>query len=142
MSLDQSRNRPLSLSCRRTFAVGAAAAAGAVALTALPAEAVAAPRKSGGVARTVARKMIPDKTQLRCFSKLVERESGWRVTAVNSATGAYGLLQAMPGAKMASAGADWRTNPATQISWGLDYMKDRYGGPCGAWSFWRANHWY
>ncbi|MFH8367496.1 transglycosylase SLT domain-containing protein [Streptomyces sp. NPDC018031] len=115
---------------------------GAVALTALPAEAAAAPRKSGAPAREVARKMIPDKTQFGCFNKLVERESGWRVTASNAVSGAYGLLQASPGTKMASAGPDWRTNPATQISWGLDYMKDRYGGPCGAWSFWRANRWY
>ncbi|BFO21081.1 hypothetical protein SHKM778_74690 [Streptomyces sp. KM77-8] len=57
-------------------------------------------------------------------------------------SGAYGLVQALPASKMASAGSDWKTNPATQIKWGLDYMKDRYGSACDAWSFWQANNWY
>ncbi|WP_307826546.1 transglycosylase SLT domain-containing protein [Streptomyces pactum] len=141
MSVDLSRNRSLPLR-RRTLAVGAVAAVSAVTLTAQPAEAAPAPGRSSMMAREVARRMIPDTTQFRCFNQLVERESGWKVTAVNAASGAYGLLQAVPGSKMASAGPDWRTNPATQISWGLAYMKNRYGGPCGAWSFWRANRWY
>jgi hypothetical protein len=51
-------------------------------------------------------------------------------------------MQALPGSKMVSAGADWRTNPKTQIKWGLNYMNSRYDSPCGAWSFWQANHWY
>ncbi len=62
--------------------------------------------------------------------------------ATNASSGAYGLVQALPASKMASAGSDWKTNPATQIEWGLDYMNDRYGSPCGAWKFWQANHWY
>lgn len=61
---------------------------------------------------------------------------------MNSSSGAYGLVQALPGSKMASAGADWRTNPATQIQWGLGYMNDRYGSPCSAWSFHQSNGWY
>ncbi|GAA2395108.1 transglycosylase SLT domain-containing protein [Streptomyces glaucosporus] len=80
--------------------------------------------------------------QFQCFSNIVERESGWNYRAQNPSSGAYGLVQALPGSKMASAGADWRTNPATQIKWGLNYMNDRYGSPCGAWQFWQANHWY
>ncbi|MGW7520807.1 aggregation-promoting factor C-terminal-like domain-containing protein [Streptomyces sp. NPDC054796] len=80
--------------------------------------------------------------QFQCFSEIVERESGWNYKATNASSGAYGLVQALPGSKMASAGADWRTNPATQIKWGLNYMNDRYGSPCGAWDFWQANNWY
>ncbi|RBM11775.1 transglycosylase SLT domain-containing protein [Streptomyces sp. PT12] len=80
--------------------------------------------------------------QYTCFSAIVEHESGWDYTATNPSSGAYGLMQALPGSKMASAGADWQTNPATQISWGLNYMDDRYGSPCGAWEFWQANNWY
>lgn len=80
--------------------------------------------------------------QFQCFSNIVDHESGWDYTATNPSSGAYGLMQALPGTKMASAGADWRTNPATQIEWGLNYMNDRYGSPCGAWEFWQANNWY
>ncbi len=80
--------------------------------------------------------------QYQCFSEIVERESGWNYQASNPSSGAYGLVQALPGSKMASAGADWRTNPATQIKWGLNYMNDRYGSPCDAWSFWQANNYY
>ncbi|MCK1795963.1 lytic transglycosylase domain-containing protein [Streptomyces sp. XM4193] len=80
--------------------------------------------------------------QFQCFSNIVQRESTWNYQASNPSSGAYGLVQALPGTKMASAGADWRTNPATQIKWGVNYMNDRYGSPCGAWEFWQANHWY
>lgn len=66
-----------------------------------------------------------------CLSELIQRESGWRVTATNPDTGAYGLPQALPGSKMASAGSDWATNPATQIRWMLGYVQ-QYGGSCGA----------
>lgn len=85
---------------------------------------------------------IVGSSQFACFSNIVTRESGWDYTATNAGSGAYGLVQALPGSKMASAGADWRTNPATQIKWGLNYMNVRYGSPCGAWSFWQANHYY
>jgi flagellar biosynthesis GTPase FlhF len=91
--------------------------------------------------QAMARQMIPG-DQFQCFSNIVERESTWNYRAQNPSSGAYGLVQALPGSKMASAGADWRTNPATQIKWGLNYMNERYGSPCGAWSFWQANHWY
>ncbi|MCH0563575.1 MULTISPECIES: transglycosylase SLT domain-containing protein [unclassified Streptomyces] len=80
--------------------------------------------------------------QFQCFSNIVNHESSWNYRAVNPSSGAYGLFQALPGSKMSSAGADWQTNPATQIKWGLNYMNSRYGSPCAAWSFWQANHWY
>ncbi|MFJ8649899.1 transglycosylase SLT domain-containing protein [Streptomyces sp. NPDC093546] len=91
--------------------------------------------------QAMARQMIPG-DQFQCFSNIVDHESDWNYRATNPSSGAYGLVQALPGHKMASAGADWQTNPATQIKWGLNYMNDRYGSPCGAWSFWQANHWY
>ncbi|MEU9604811.1 transglycosylase SLT domain-containing protein [Streptomyces sp. NPDC048057] len=91
--------------------------------------------------KEMARQMIPA-DQFQCFSNIVEKESGWRYTAQNPSSGAYGLVQAYPGTKMASAGADWRTNPATQIKWGLNYMNGKYDSPCGAWTFWQANRWY
>ena len=68
--------------------------------------------------------------------------ASWKHQATNASSGAYGLFQALPAGKMASAGADWRTNPATQIKWGVKYMKDRYGSPCGAWAFWQTHRWY
>ncbi|MFE9636489.1 transglycosylase SLT domain-containing protein [Streptomyces sp. NPDC006463] len=91
--------------------------------------------------KAIAQQMVPS-GQFQCFSNIINQESTWNYKAVNSSSGAYGLVQALPGSKMASAGADWRTNPATQIKWGLNYMNDRYGSPCGAWSFHQANGWY
>ncbi|MHC3469433.1 aggregation-promoting factor C-terminal-like domain-containing protein [Streptomyces sp. 7R007] len=80
--------------------------------------------------------------QLQCFSNIVNHESSWNYLAVNPSSGAYGLVQALPGSKMASVGADWRTNPATQIKWGLTYMNSAYGSPCGAWAFWQVHRAY
>ncbi|MET9473175.1 transglycosylase SLT domain-containing protein [Streptomyces sp. NPDC002922] len=91
--------------------------------------------------QAMARQMIPS-DEFQCFSNIVNHESSWNYRATNASSGAYGLVQALPGSKMASAGADWQTNPATQIKWGLNYMDSRYGSPCGAWSFWQANNWY
>ncbi|MFJ8787988.1 transglycosylase SLT domain-containing protein [Streptomyces sp. NPDC102462] len=91
--------------------------------------------------QAMARQMVAS-GQFQCFSNIVDHESGWNYRAVNASSGAYGLFQALPGSKMSSVGADWQTNPATQIKWGLNYMNDRYGSPCDAWSFWQANHWY
>ena len=76
-----------------------------------------------------------------CLSELIQRESGWNVRATNPRTGAYGLPQALPGSKMASAGPDWATNPATQIRWMQGYVA-HYGGSCGALAFQKANGWY
>ncbi|HEX6856254.1 MAG TPA: transglycosylase SLT domain-containing protein, partial [Streptosporangiaceae bacterium] len=73
-------------------------------------------------------------SEFSCLDQLWTRESGWNPQAANPYSGAFGIPQALPGSKMASAGADWATNPATQIRWGLGYIREMYGSPCGAWS--------
>ncbi len=80
-------------------------------------------------------------SQFGCLDSLWNQESGWQYNAQN-ASGAYGIPQALPGSKMASSGADWQTNPATQINWGLGYIKSVYGTPCGAWDHEVAYGWY
>ncbi|WP_370296343.1 lytic transglycosylase domain-containing protein [Agromyces sp. LHK192] len=77
-----------------------------------------------------------------CLYALWAKESGWRVNAYNASSGAYGIPQALPGSKMASAGADWETNANTQIEWGLGYVSGRYGTPCGAWAHSQDVGWY
>jgi hypothetical protein len=80
--------------------------------------------------------------QFACLVSLWNKESGWRVNAANASSGAYGIPQALPGSKMASAGADWQTNAATQITWGLGYIAGRYSTPCGAWTHSQSTGWY
>jgi hypothetical protein len=77
-----------------------------------------------------------------CLVSLWNKESGWNVYAHNASSGAYGIPQSLPGSKMASAGADWATNPATQITWGLGYIQGRYQTPCGAYGASQAKGWY
>ncbi|MGC4757446.1 lytic transglycosylase domain-containing protein [Micromonospora trifolii] len=77
-----------------------------------------------------------------CLEKLWTKESGWNHKASNSSSGAYGIPQSLPGSKMASVASDWRTNPATQIIWGLGYIKGRYKSPCGAWTYFQNNGHY
>lgn len=79
-----------------------------------------------------------------CLEELWTAESGWNHRADNPTSSAFGIPQALPGSKMAAAGADWQTSPRTQIAWGLGYIADRYGTPCRAWSFWNSHtpHWY
>ncbi|GAA1152958.1 hypothetical protein GCM10009664_21170 [Kitasatospora gansuensis] len=96
---------------------------------------------SPGAVKELARSIVPA-AQYAAFSNIISHESGWNIKATNAASGAYGLAQALPGSKMASAGSDWRTNPATQIKWALGYMNDRYGSPNAAWAFWLTHHWY
>lgn len=76
------------------------------------------------------------------LQNLWNRESNWRWNARNPSSGAYGIPQSLPGNKMASAGSDWMTNPATQIDWGLEYIKNRYGSPSGAWAHSQRTGWY
>lgn len=80
--------------------------------------------------------------QWTCLDQLWQRESNWNHLAQNSSSGAYGIPQSLPGSKMASVGSDWQTNPATQITWGLNYISGRYGTPCGAWSHSQQRGWY
>ncbi|MBA2697561.1 MAG: hypothetical protein H0U61_02170 [Nocardioidaceae bacterium] len=96
--------------------------------------------------REIAMTLLPsygwDSTQFSCLDQLYISESNWNPFATNASSGAYGIPQALPGKKMAAAGADWQTNPATQIEWGLDYIVSSYGTPCSAWSFKQGNDWY
>lgn len=99
-----------------------------------------------GTAKAIAYQMVAARgwgeVEYNCLVALWNRESGWNVYANNRSSGAYGIPQALPGTKMASAGADWATNPATQISWGLGYIGARYTTPCGAWSHSETVGWY
>jgi hypothetical protein len=81
-------------------------------------------------------------SQFSCLDPLWNQESGWNVYATNPSSHAYGIPQALPGSKMASAGPDWQTDAATQIRWGLGYIKGSYGSPCGAWAHEQADGWY
>lgn len=144
-------------------AAAAAAAAEAEAAAAAAAEAEAAasssnsgggssapnfagPGTSAGEAQAIARSMLAGygwgDDQFGCLVSLWDRESGWNSQAYNASSGAFGIPQALPGSKMATAGADWQTNAATQISWGLGYIAGRYGNPCGAWSHSESVGWY
>jgi hypothetical protein len=80
--------------------------------------------------------------QFGCLVSLWNKESGWNYQAYNRGSGAYGIPQALPGSKMGSAGADWQTNAATQVNWGLGYVSGRYGTPCGAWGHSQSTGWY
>ena len=99
-----------------------------------------------GTAQAIAYEMVLARGwgdgEFACLVALWNRESGWRVNAMNPSSGAYGIPQSLPGSKMASAGADWETNPATQIAWGLGYIGNRYGTPCGAWGHSQSVGWY
>ncbi len=129
------------------------AAARAAALAAQQREAAAQPSASSppssvpaGSAQQIASAMLGGygwgQDQFGCLDALWGHESGWSATASNPSTGAYGIPQALPGSKMASAGSDWQTSAATQIRWGLGYIQGLYGSPCAAWSHEQATGWY
>jgi hypothetical protein len=113
---------------------------------ATPTVAVQAAPVASGSAQQIAEQMLSQygwsSSQFSCLEPLWAHESGWSVTAENPSSGAYGIPQAMPGSEMASAGADWQTDAATQIRWGLDYIRGRYGSPCGAWAHEESDGWY
>lgn len=92
-------------------------------------------------AQKYARSVLDD-AQYQCLLALWNKESGWDYTAYNASSGATGIPQALPGSKMASAGADWETNPVTQVKWGLSYIESRYGVPCAAWEHSQQDGWY
>jgi resuscitation-promoting factor RpfB len=100
------------------------------------------PSSAQGIAKTLLAQRGMGDDQFSCLVQMWDNESGWRVDAQNASTGAYGIPQALPGSKMAAYGADWQTNPKTQILWGLAYIQGRYGTPCQAWSSWQAQGWY
>jgi hypothetical protein len=102
----------------------------------------AAPAPSGS-AQQIAMGMLGSygwsSSQFSCLDSLWNLESGWNVYASNPSSGAYGIPQALPGSKMASAGSDWQSDAATQIRWGLGYIQAMYGSPCGAWAHEQAD---
>ncbi|MFH9606807.1 LysM peptidoglycan-binding domain-containing protein [Streptomyces sp. NPDC017448] len=100
-----------------------------------------APAAPTGSPQAYARSVL-NSTQYTCLHSLFTRESGWNPRATNPSSGAYGIPQALPGSKMASHGADWRTNGVTQVRWGISYVNNRYGSACGAWSHFLKNNWY
>jgi membrane protein involved in colicin uptake len=129
-------------------AAAAAAAAEAEAADAVPATPArpSAPADPNA-AQQIARQLMANQygwgdDQFGCLVSLWDKESGWNVNAYNASSGATGIPQALPGNKMASAGADWQTNPATQITWGLGYIASRYSTPCDAWDKSEASGWY
>jgi hypothetical protein len=99
-----------------------------------------------GSPEQIAEKMLSQfgwsSSQFSCLQPLWEHESGWSVTAENPTSGAYGIPQSLPASQMSSVGADWQTNAATQIRWGLTYIQGRYGSPCGAWAHEESDNWY
>jgi hypothetical protein len=130
-----------ALTSRQRAAGPAGGSGGSSALTGPP----AAPPNPGS-AQAIAYTMMSSfgwdpKTYFSCLNNIWTRESGWVYNAENP-SGAYGIPQALPGDKMASAGPDWQTNPATQIKWGLGYIQSVYGNPCNAWAFWQAHDYY
>ncbi|MFD7155818.1 hypothetical protein ACFV9C_14520 [Kribbella sp. NPDC059898] len=103
-------------------------------------------KKYEGTPKEVAMNLLADhgwsQGQFSCLEKLWNKESRWKVSAANPTSSAYGIPQALPGNRMAAYGSDWRTNPVTQIKWGLDYIEATYGSPCSAWAHSVAKNWY
>ncbi len=101
---------------------------------------------SQGDPRDIARALLGDfgwsQDQFGCLDSLWIRESNWNPLAHNPSSGAHGIPQSLPGSKMATVGSDWYSNPVTQITWGLGYIRDRYGSPCSAWGHSQASGWY
>jgi hypothetical protein len=103
-------------------------------------------RATPAQAQTIAHNLLPSygwnaTTQFTCLVNLWNKLSGWQYNDADP-SGSYGIPQALPGSRMASAGADWKINATTQIKWGLGYIKQNYGSPCGAWSFEQKNGYY
>jgi cytoskeletal protein RodZ len=160
VSRDLARNGPPSLSASPSASASPSMAPSSAAPTAappLPSPTRPAPKPSTKPAvpagcgqysgnQLIACQLLPSfgfaTSEMSALVPMWNRESGWRTTAQNPSSGAYGIPQALPGDKMASVASDWRTNAATQIKWGLGYIRDRYGSPSAAWAFWQNNGWY
>ena len=120
--------------------------ASAMALVSVAARQVDLARQAEG-AKTIAQEIIAAKytwspKQFTCLDQLWTKESNWNYKARNRVSGAHGIPQALPATKMEVVGTDWRTNPVTQITWGLKYIKERYNTPCAAWSKFKRSNWY
>jgi hypothetical protein len=120
--------------------------AAAMALVSVAARQVDLARQADG-AKEIAKEIIAanytwSEKQFPCLDQLWTKESNWNYKARNRVTGAHGIPQALPATKMEIVGTDWRTNPVTQITWGLKYIKERYNTPCAAWSKFKRSNWY
>jgi hypothetical protein len=112
-----------------------------IAVTPFTADSDTGPRAAKKIAKSMVTRRGWSTKQYRCLVRLWQRESGWRVHA-GSTGRSYGIPQAYPGSRMASAGKEWRDDPTTQIRWGLGYIKGRYETPCRAWSHFTSHRWY
>jgi len=120
--------------------------ASAMALVSVAARQVDLARQAEG-AKAVAQEIIAAKytwsaKQFTCLEQLWTKESNWNYKSRNRVSGAHGIPQALPATKMEVVGTDWRTNPVTQITWGLKYIKERYNTPCAAWGKFKRSNWY
>ena len=124
----------------------AAAEAAAAQQAQAQAQAASSGTKSFSDARAAFEQIVADygigASEKAMWEYIINRESGFNHYATNASSGAYGLPQSLPGSKMASAGADWQTNPYTQLKWMYGYITSRYRSIAGAYNFWQANHWY
>jgi hypothetical protein len=142
----QAAKRAAELTAKKAAATRAAARQAQAQDTAQPSQAASVAPAASGSPRQIAQAMLGSfgwpASEFSCLDPLWAHESGWSVSAYNAGSGAFGIPQALPGSKMASAGPDWQTNPATQIRWGLEYIKSTYGSPCAAWAHSQATGWY
>ena len=143
----QTATKAVSATVAAVDAAAAARAAAAAAQAAAQAAAVLAAANTPDGARAAARSIEAatygwGDDQFQCLNSLWTKESGWSYTARNAGSGAGGIPQSLPASKMATAGADWATNAATQIKWGLGYIARSYGTPCSAWAHSQAMNWY
>ncbi|KQQ93021.1 hypothetical protein ASF62_14735 [Leifsonia sp. Leaf325] len=144
--LSVGRTVALTDAAQAVAAQTAAAVSAADAAAAAAAEAARVANTPDG-ARATARQLAASQygwgdDQFQCLDSLWTKESGWDVNASNSSSGATGIPQSLPGSKMATAGADWASSAATQITWGLGYIAGSYGSPCAAWSHSQSVNWY
>jgi hypothetical protein len=98
-------------------------------------------------AKKVARSILMDEygfeeKEYKCLNQLWTQESNWNYKSRNKKSGAHGIPQALPASKMNVVSTDWRTNPVTQIRWGLRYISIRYETPCKAWAKHKRSNWY
>jgi hypothetical protein len=140
------QRRAAELAAKKTAATAGQTTAQTPAATQPSQAASATVPAASGSPRQIAQAMLGSfgwsSSQFSCLDPLWAHESGWSVTSYNAGSGAYGIPQALPGSRMASAGPDWQTSAATQITWGLEYIRDTYGSPCGAWDHEQATGWY
>jgi hypothetical protein len=144
---ERARNAARAKAAAARAAAARAAAARAAAARKRQAPAAAAqPVTASGSPQQMAQGLLGSygwaASQFSCLQPLWNAESGWNASASNTSSGAYGIPQALPGSKMASAGPDWQTSAATQIRWGLGYIRSVYGSPCAAWSHEQSYGWY